>query len=904
MSTTESEKGDQLRSHAKAPDSPEYWNLLFSAQIEASIDGIIMVDDQGDIINYNQHFKELWEVPGEILESGKSDAVLTYVMDKLGEPAEFLSRVNFLYEHKELKSKEEVLLKDGRILDRFSSPIMSADGIYYGRIWYYRDITKQKRAELNLTESEAKFRSMAEKMNDFIATTDLNGIITYASPAAQKMFGCSPEAMIGTHFMNHLEPKDIPIAVEAFRLDMESASGTTQLELHLKRSDGTTFIGELNGVRFFIDKRPHALVTIHDITERMAAQQALINNEERLNQITESSGVWVWEVDTKGLYTYVSPMLVNILGYSPEEFIGKKHFYDFFPPDVSEDLKKGAFEIFARKEHFRNFENPNLHRNGRIVILETSGVPILDIHGNLLGYRGADKDITERKQAENAIRESEEKYRSLVETAQELVWKCDDQFRFIYLNPAWEGTHGYKLEEMLGRQFSDFQQPEVFDRDKLEFARHLAGGFVKEYETTHIAKDGSEITLLFNAVPRTDINGKIIGTQGTAVDITHRKLMEQELYLAKEKAEESDRLKTAFLTNMSHEIRTPMNSIMGFANLLTESEVQERENYISIILNSSNQLLNIIDDVVYASRLQSEKYPIKFSKFKPADLVTYVYHIFDLPEPARKVVFKLNIPEKYKNLTIISDADKIRHILTILASNALKYTFEGSVEMGFDLTHGSIEFFVHDTGIGIPINEQEHIFKSFYRGQKAISKVIGGTGLGLNIAKMLVDLLNGKIGFSSIIDKGSQFYFSLPEVKFEDSLVRKPAGGINQKEVKDCRVLIAEDESDSFLYLNILLRNKVKSVDRAKNGMEAVEMAGKKNYDFILMDLKMPLMGGIEAIQKLKIRYPLIPIIAQTAYATHEEKEKAMEAGCNDYLTKPIRKDELFAMIEKYYVNP
>ncbi len=392
------------------------------------------------------------------------------------------------------------------------------------------------------------------------------------------------------------------------------------------------------------------------------------------------------------------------------------------------------------------------------------------------------------------------------------------------------------------------------------------------------------------------LNNKYYGRIWYYRDISQQRLAERKLA-------ESDRLKSAFLTNMSHEIRTPMNAIMGFANLLPEADDMEREKYSEIILNNSNQLLNIIDDVIYASRLQSEKYPIKITDFKPSDLVESIFSLVDLPENTRNFEIKVKIPYQYNHVRISSDKDKIRHILTILLSNALKYTFEGEVEIGFDIHGTEIEFYVSDTGIGIPENERPHLFNPFFRGQKAISNVIGGTGLGLNIAKMLIDLLGGHIAFEARQSGGSLFYFTVPLTDSLQLAPEIPAAAKPKVKLTECKILIAEDENDSFLYLNVLLKNLVKKVDRARNGSEAIVLAAENQYDIVFMDLKMPEMGGIEATELIRKTDPDIPIIAQTAYATLDEKDSALRAGFTDYLTKPIRKEELMDMVYKYYVE-
>jgi PAS domain S-box-containing protein len=280
------------------------------------------------------------------------------------------------------------------------------------------------------------------------------------------------------------------------------------------------------------DGHPDRILTLaHETTgavPRQQAEEALRQSEERFRQAAESAGEWLWEIDASGLYTYASPVVERILGHKPEDLAGRRYFYDLFHPEDREELKAAAMGTLAAKQPFRDLVNRNLHRDGRTVWLSTTGLPVLDEHGNLLGYRGAGTDITARKRAEETLRESEGKYRSLVETAQELVWKCDSEGRFTYLNPAWERTHGYTIEEMLGRRFGEFQRPEVSERDRREFSRRLAGGGVGEYETTHVSKPGRELTLLFNAIPLRDSAGTIVGAQGTAIDITERKRVERE----------------------------------------------------------------------------------------------------------------------------------------------------------------------------------------------------------------------------------------------------------------------------------------------------------------------------------------------------------------------------------------
>lgn len=379
-----------------------------------------------------------------------------------------------------------------------------------------------------------------------------------------------------------------------------------------------------------------------------------------------------------------------------------------------------------------------------------------------------------------------------------------------------------------------------------------------------------------------------------------RKQAESDLIAAKEKAEESDRLKSAFLINMNHEFRTPMNAIMGFADQMLEADINDLPRYARIIHQSSAQLLSVIEDVVYLSKLQSGRIQAEPGVFSPAKIIHNLIGMYDVPGHTKGLVIKAVIPSGYHSLSMVSDEPKIRHIISLLLSNAMKYTREGHIMAGFRISHTEIEFFVQDTGMGIPEKEQKLIFENFYRGEAAIAEAIGGSGLGLNICRELVRILGGRITLRSQAGIGSCFSFFLPLTE-TGSLPDSPAREITRLPGWPAsRILIAEDEPDNFFLLEVMLRKKVHSIERALNGKEALEKVVKNHYDLILMDLKMPVMGGIEAVMKIRQVHSDIPVIAQTAHSEPAELQNALNAGCNDYLIKPIRKEHLFQMLNKY----
>ncbi len=506
------------------------------------------------------------------------------------------------------------------------------------------------------------------------------------------------------------------------------------------------------------------------------------------------------------------------------------------------------------------------------------------------------------QQAADSLREVTERLRFALDGTNDGVWDVQMETGEMYLSPRGKKILGYDPDETLTvNTWSELVYPDDLQQTQADLSAYLKGRTPLFYTEQRLkTKDGGWKWILTRGkAVAWNSAGKPLRMTGTHTDITERKLGEEELVRAKEKAEENNRLKSAFLRNMSHELRTPMNAIMGFSGLMQDAAADEKNYFAGIIEKSSEQLLMVIDDVILLSRLQGEKLPVNNSEFSPAGLLADVYRMFNLPDLKKRLDLTINIPEQHKNLIIRSDADKIRQILAKLASNAVKYTLEGSVELGFDMQNGNIEFYVKDTGIGIPEQEQKQIFENFYRGEKAISAAIGGTGLGLSIAKELVDLLDGKIGLNSVPDQGSRFYFTIPVEQSDKAHSEKTLLEPVHKDWKNFTILIAEDELDNYLYLEFLLKDKVKRIDHAINGIKAIELSSKNRYDLVLMDLKMPVMDGIKAAEKLKQQFPDIPIIAQSAYATPEERAQALQAGCDDYISKPTKKADLMEIINK-----
>jgi PAS domain S-box-containing protein len=394
---------------------------------------------------------------------------------------------------------------------------------------------------------------------------------------------------------------------------------------------------------------------------------------------------------------------------------------------------------------------------------------------------------------------------------------------------------------------------------------------------------------------------------GVAIDITEQKTAEIELKKAKNRAEESDKLKTAFLANMSHEIRTPMNAIVGFSELLNDPDLTDdiRKEFIGLINENSKVLLSLIEDIIDVAKIEAEQ-------LKIVDSTCQINLIFnDLRNYYEKQLVKLNktgikirLEKEIKDdkFSIISDPLRFRQIMNNLLGNAIKFTEKGFIEFGYKLhNENEILFFIKDSGIGLQPGKMKMIFERFRQGQESSTKEYGGTGLGLTISKRLVELLGGKIWVESVLNEGSIFFFTLPYRPVAGKKAKPFSKKSDKTHWKNKTILVAEDEQSNFELVKATLFPTNAQVIRAYNGKEAVITCRKNDkIDLVLMDIRMPEMNGYEATRLIKEFRPKLPIISLTAYAMPDDRKKSMDAGCDDYITKPIKPMEFIDKLKEY----
>lgn len=392
--------------------------------------------------------------------------------------------------------------------------------------------------------------------------------------------------------------------------------------------------------------------------------------------------------------------------------------------------------------------------------------------------------------------------------------------------------------------------------------------------------------------------------------ITSLQEMNTELKKAKLKAEELDQLKSSFLANMSHEIRTPLNAIVGFTNLFTSQaeNADLQKEYASVIESSANDLLNIIEDLLDTSRIELGNVPINNTIVDIHKLMNDLLMVFQnhshLKNKQIELTYKL--PKITDKQLIITDALRLKQIISNLLNNSIKFTEKGEIEFGYEIERNKnnkvIQFFVRDTGIGIPAEMMEYIFEKFGKIEKDINRIYRGNGLGLYIARKLSQMLGGDITVESKDKKGSIFYLTIPYIEKSMKTVKENGNYLHlaQQTWPGKTILIVEDENSNYKYLEALLRNKVKLL-WTNNGIDAVQMSNELPIDLILMDIKLPKMDGFEATRLIKKNKPDVPIIAVTAYAMDVDRRQSIEAGCDNYISKPFKMEELFSLINKYF---
>lgn len=767
------------------------------------------------------------------------------------------------------------------------------------------EITDRKLIEQKLRESESLFRLAFQTNPDAISLTSFNqGRYIDVNYGFTQITGYSAEEVIGKTSVEI----NIWYDSEARRKLLETihANGyVINFEAQFRMKNGEIFAGLMSAAIMKINKEEVLLSITKNITDLKNVQSDLAKSKQSLQLALEGGGLGMWDWNIQTGEVRFNHLWADMLGYEMSEVEPRMYFWKrlIHPDDVDEVMKSLQLHLEGITGHYE-YEYRMAARDGSWKwIYDRGKVLEWDDKDRPLRALGTHLDVTERKLSE----EKTAKLHKAVEKSPVSIVITDKTGLIEYVNPEFSRLTGYSFEEVIGKKVNILQSGWHSDEFYQNLWSTIKRGEVWFGEFLNRKKDNTTYWEKANISSIKNENGDITHFVAVKEDVTEMKLMVEDLQKAKEKAEESDRLKSAFLANMSHEIRTPMNGILGFTNLIKETILTEEKKieYLNIIEKSGARMLNLINDLIDISRIEAGETEVFNSSTILNELLEEAYNFFK-PEAEKKgIELTLNNSLYEKMIDFSIDREKLFAVLSNLVKNAVKYSDKGEIEIGCRLYKQKLLFYVKDTGIGIPEEKQKLIFNRFIQADQNIKKAYEGSGLGLAISKAYVEMMGGKIWLESEPGKGSIFYFTIPYAPLNQkpasiNLINEPVSEVESRLGK-VSILIADDDQNSKIYLNEILSESCKKVFQVSDGNEAVKVIRKNpDIDIVLMDVKMPVMDGYEASRKIREFNSDIIIIAQTAYAVTGEEEKAKSAGCNDFLTKPINKKELFQTLERF----
>ncbi|MBN2668681.1 MAG: PAS domain S-box protein [Bacteroidales bacterium] len=888
MIETIAEKGLLRLEAKKALDEQKAQADRYNKITQASLDVVFIVDLTGKQLFFSDSLKE----------------ILGY------DPVEEIGK--YFYEHVSVRAipkyfKQLKKILKGEKINSFITRIRHTDGHYVdveinGQLielngkklaqGTIRDITKRLQMEDKIALIEQKHKALIEAIPDMIFILDHDANYIDFIPSSYYGTFVEPSEFLGKNVEDIFEGE----LVEKTKRAISELLKTGKIQVFEYKMLN-------NGKEEFYEARlvligNEVLSLIRDVSKEKMALRESSENEQRLRSLLNAMPDSICFKDGDGKWLETNEYNLKLFNIEGVDYKWKKDselalfspfYHDAFIGCEASD------EITWKNKKITRVEETIPLPDGSEKIFDVIKVPSFDAEGKREGLLVVGRDISEKKLAQN---QNLLLSQALKQNSNTIVI-TDTDGNIQYVNPMFEQTTGYKYSEAIGKNpriLKSEKQSRSFYKNLWET---LTSGKVWSGEFYNKRKDGTFYWEQAIISPIIDETGVITHYVADKIDITEVKKMQEELIKSKEKAEESDRLKTAFLQNMSHEIRTPLNGILGFAQLLSEPllPADQIAQYSNIIKNSGNRLLELINNILDISKIESGDVKIKEDIVNIYDIINQVGEIIAIKAENKKIEINLKSDYCETDCLVVVDQGKLNQILLNLMNNAVKFTQKGEVTCAYELLESEILFSVKDTGIGMSKEQLDKIFERFYQVDNSSQKAFEGAGLGLAITHSLVKLLKGKIWVESQLGVGSTFYFTIPYVKAKRKDVVNKTKKISLKNT--LKVLVAEDDDTSFLFLETILLKFGADVYRVTNGRDAVAFCNVKSVDVVLMDVNMPEMDGLEATKLIKDKHPNLPIIVQTAYAFTTERNEALAIGCDEFISKPINKNELLKTIQK-----
>lgn len=782
------------------------------------------------------------------------------------------------------------------------------------------DITPRRAAEQQLRASEQRFELAVEGTSVGIWDWDFRTKDVYYSPRFREMLGLDEaHELIGfAGFMNAVHPDDLEDAMAAINRHT-SLGQSYDIEFRLQHADGHYLWARARGQAVWDDQgNPVRMVgSIDDVTERKETERALAENEERLSLALHGANMGMCDMDPGTGELYCSPLMLAMFGIKDDKHAIKTHAGLMARVhDDDRDAVAEAFQVSLRNGSEFNVVCRLRREDGTYFWGNARAKPTFDDDGLPVRMTGPILDITAQKQAAEALAQSEERLELALkgskaglfdwDMASDEVYCSEIFLEIIGLDPA---NTQLRSSELLTRAHPD-------DREyyKKSMEEHFAGTpvFDMEYRVRHEA--GHYVWVNARGQAAFDSEGNPVRMTGSVVDITARKVAEAALEEAKRVAQAANETKSEFLAMVSHEIRTPLNGVLGMAQVLADTELTgEQRDLVDIVQRSGDTLVSLINDILDLSKLEAGKLDLEDTVLDPEQTVRDVVQLAQSTASSRGVVLSYEINEDVPE-AVRGDPYRVRQLVSNLIGNAVKFTEEGSVHAHISRGSGPdgderLKISVADTGIGISEEARGRLFEKFSQADSSTTRQYGGTGLGLAISRQLVELMGGEIGVDSVEGEGSTFWFWIPLSRADEKAIAASAQSrtLTFEATRSLKILAADDNEINQILLERMLGNFGHDVDVAENGEAAVDAVVAGSYDLVLMDIHMPVLGGVEATRKIKALGGAaadIPIIACTADVIADHQAKFYEAGMVAAVSKPINLGRLIQAIDSSLDTP
>jgi len=773
--------------------------------------------------------------------------------------------------------------------------------------------------------------SLLSNIGDGVYGVDKTGNCIWINQKALTLLGYSEDEVLrkDQHLLfHHHKHHDVEYPVVECPIYKTQRDGKTREEKEwFIRKDGSFFPVDLTVAS---TQNGGAIVVFHDTSEFVRKEQELVRTNNQLSSLLQSIPDLVWMKDKDGIYITCNKRFEDFFGASKEEIVGKND-YDFLPQESADFFRMHDKNAMVSNVQLINYEEITF-ADGHKEYLQTSKIAVRDANGEIVGVLGIGRDITELRDAQEELKNREQllelffrqsmhgfffmmldepvEWNETTDKEKALDYIFAHQ-RITKINEAMLGQYGASEEEFLGFTPKDFFAHNI--EEGREVWREFFDKGTLHVNTNERKLDGTPMVIDGDYICLYDKEGRITGHFGVQREVTEDIRAKKSLKEAKEEAERANSSKSIFLANMSHEIRTPMNAILGFSEILLDSDVNaQQRNYLQKIVTSSKILLDIINDILDFSKIEASKIEIEHKEFELGTVLGKLKMMFKQKAAEKGVYIGCELTQNLPSI-IIADELRITQVLINLVSNALKFTKEGAIKVQFSVIEKSqkeakLHICVSDSGIGMSEEQLTKLFQPFSQADSSITRKYGGTGLGLSISAGLVRAMGGELQVKSIEGVGSEFYFDIDvgvvsweNIEIPDEQVQEAVRAY--PDLSHVKLLLVEDyEINQEIVTEILKKIKIVP-DIANNGKEAVEifLTKPEYYDIILMDLQMPIMSGYEATKIIREHNKTIPIIALTAAAMIEDKAKVLQAGMNEHLSKPINSEVMLAAVIKYF---